>query len=79
MDHSSFTTKIKIHSGPVAVQLDCVALLDKGSSQTFINTHALKSMERVGVAAAICERHTLPRSWGAMASPHLSRPPLQCT
>ena len=31
MDDSSFTTKIKIHSGPVAAQLGCVALLDAGS------------------------------------------------
>ena len=44
MDDFSFTTKIKIHSGPVAVQLGCVTLLDTGSPQTFINTHALKSM-----------------------------------
>ena len=31
MDDSSFTTRIKIHSGSVAIQLGCVALLDTGS------------------------------------------------
>ena len=64
MNDSSFTTKIKIHSGPVGVQLDCVALLGTGSPQTFINTHALESIKRAGAASAICERHTPPRSWG---------------
>ena len=70
MDDSSFTTKVKIHSGPAAVQLGCVALLDTGSPQTFINTHAAEIMKRVGAASAICERHTPPRSWG-------KSPPLQ--
>ena len=37
MDNSSFITKMKIHSGTVAVQLGCVVLLDTGSPQTFIN------------------------------------------
>ena len=64
MNGSSFTTKIKIHSGAVAVQLGCVALLDTGSPQTFINTHALESMKRAGPASAICERHTPSRSGG---------------
>ena len=64
MDDSSFNTKTRIHSGPVAVQLGCVALLDTSSPQTFINTHALESMKRAGAASAICERHTPPRSWG---------------
>ena len=77
MDDSSFTTKIKIHSGPVAVELDCVALFDTGSPQTFTNTHALESMTRAGVSSAVCERHTPSRSWGGLASPRLSRPPLQ--
>ena len=64
MDDSSFTTKIKIHSGPVTVQLGCVALFDTGSPQTFINTHALESMKRAGAASAICEQHAPSRSWG---------------
>ena len=62
IDDSFATTKTKIHSGPVAVQLVCVALLDAGSPQTFINTHALESMKRGGAASAICEGHTPPRS-----------------
>ena len=71
MEDSSFTTKIKIHNGPVAVQLGCVALLDTGSPQTFINTHALQSTKRAGAACAIHERHTPPTSWGAGKSPPL--------
>ena len=72
MDDSSFT-KIKIHSCPVVVQLGCVALLDTGSPQAFINTHALESMKRAGAASAICEQHTPPRSWGGFGK----FPPLQ--
>ena len=64
MDDSSFATKIKIHSRPIAGQLGCVALLNTGSPQTLINTHALKSMKRAGAASAICERHTPSRSRG---------------
>ena len=75
MDDFSFTNKIKIHSGPVAVQLGCVALLDTGSPQTFINTHALESMKRASVASAICERHTPPRSWKGFGK----SPPLQAS
>ena len=55
-----------MHSCPVAVQLGCVALLDTGSPQTFINTYELESMERAGAASAICERHTPPRSCGGV-------------
>ena len=65
MDDSSFTTKIQIHSGLVAAQLGCVALLDTGSPQTFITTHALETMKRAGASSAICERHTPPRCWWA--------------
>ena len=63
MDVSSFTTKIKMHSGPAGVQLGCVALLDTGSPQTFIHTEPLESMKRAGSTSAICERHTPLRSW----------------
>ena len=73
MDNSPFTTKTKFHSGPVAVQLGCVDLLDTGSPQTSINAHALERMKRAGAASAICERHTPPRSWGGSAK----SPPLQ--
>ena len=67
MDDSSFTIKINIHSRLVAVKLSCVALLDTGSPQTFINTHSLESMKRAGAASAICERYTPPRSCGGFA------------
>ena len=73
MNDSSFTTKIKIHSGPVAMQLDCVALLDTGLPQTLILIHALKSMKRAGAASAICKRHTPRRSWERVGK----APPLQ--
>ena len=63
MDVSSFTTKIKMHSGPAGMQLGCVALLDTGSPQTFIHTEPLESMKRAGSTSAICERHTPLRSW----------------
>ena len=64
MDGSSFTTKIKTHSGLAALQLGCVALLYTGSPQTFNNTRAFDSMKRMGAASATCEQHTPPRSWG---------------
>ena len=75
MDDSSFTTKIKVPGGPAAVQLRCVALSDTGSPQTFINTHTLKSMSRVGAASAFCERHTPSRNGAGLASLRLSRTP----
>ena len=62
MDDSSFTTKIKIHSGLAALQLGCVALLDTVLPQTFNNTGAFDNMKRVGAASTTCERHTPPRS-----------------
>ena len=77
MDDFSFTIEIKVHSGPAAVQLGCVALLDTGSPQTFINTHALDNMKRAGATSAICERHTPLSPGGASAHPCLSRPPLE--
>lgn len=69
MDDSVFTSKISICGGPGAVHLRCVALLITDSPQTFINTHALGSMERLGAASAIFECHTPPRLWGAFGKP----------
>lgn len=75
MDGSPFTTKTKIHSGPIAAQLGCVTLLSTDSPHTFIETHAPESMERTDAASAICERSNSPRLWGggrqAPASPDL--------
>ena len=64
MDVSSLTTKIKNHSGLAAMELGCVAFLDRGSPQAFTGPHAFDSMKRVGAASATCERRTPPRSWG---------------
>ena len=69
VDDSSFTTKIKLHSGLVAAQFGFVTLLDTGSPQTFVNTHALESMKRAGAVSAICERHAPPRSRGGRQVP----------
>ena len=72
VDDTSFTTKIKIQSGLAAMQLEYVALSDKGSAQTFIKTHAFDSVKRVGAASATCERYIPPRSWGGFGmSPSL--------
>ena len=77
MDDFSFTIEIKVHSGPAAVQLGCVAVLDTGSPQTFINTPALDNMKRAGATSAICERHTPLSPGGASSHPCLTRPPLE--
>ena len=63
-DHSSFTTKIKIHGGPVIARFDCITLLDKGSHQSFITRNAWEHMVRSGAATTICETQTPTRSWG---------------
>ena len=73
MDDSSFTTKLKIHSGLAALQLGGIALLGTDSPQTFINTGAFDSIKRVGAASATCERHTPHRSWGGFGK----SPPLE--
>ena len=77
MDGFAVTSKIAIHGGSVDVQLGCVALLDTGSPQTFINTHAVESMKCAGAASAICKRRTPPRSWEGVGNLRLPRPPLQ--
>ena len=75
MDHSTFTTKIKIHSGLTSAQFGCVALLDTGSPQSFITRNAWEHMVRSGMATTVCETHTPPRSWGGFGE----SPPLQTT
>ena len=62
-DHSSFTTKIKIHGGPVIARFDCITLLDKGSHQSFITRNAWEHMVRSGAATTICETQTPQRCW----------------
>ena len=73
MDHSSFTTKIKIHSGPSSSQFGCIALLDTGSPQSFISNHAWEHMVRSGAVTTICEIRPPQRSWGGFGK----SPPLQ--
>ena len=72
-DHCTFTTKTKVHSGLASAQFDGVALLDTGSSQSFITRNAWERMARSGAATTICETQTLPRSWGGFGK----SPPLQ--
>ena len=55
MDLSTFTTKIKIHSGLTSAQFGCVALLDTGSPKSFIIHNAWGHKVRSGVARTVCE------------------------
>ena len=64
MDHSTLTTKIKIHSGIPPPQFGCVALLGTGSPPSFIVRNAWEHMVRSGAATTICETQTPTRSWG---------------
>ena len=72
-DHSSFTTKIKIHGGPVIARFDCITLLDKGSHQSFITRNAWEHMVRSGAATITCETQTPSRFWRGFGK----SPPLQ--
>ena len=65
VDDASFTTRIKIHSGPCSSnRYGLVALLDTGSPQTFISAEAWACMKRSVAASDACEQHASPRSWG---------------
>ena len=68
LDDVSFTNKIAIHSrwGAIA-PYRFVALLDTGSSQTFIRRDVLDRLLSVGPASAACERSCSPRSRGGFA------------
>ena len=70
MDHSTFTTNIKIHSGLTSAQFGCVALLDTGSPQSFITRNAWEYMARSGAATTVCETQTPTRSWGGFGESH---------
>ena len=73
MDHSSFTTKVKAHSGHASTAFGCVALLDKGSPQTFLTRTAWEHMVHSGAASTVCETQAPPRSWGGFGlSPPLA-------
>ena len=73
VDHSTFTTKFKIHSGLTFAQFGCVALLDTSSPQSFITRNAWEHMVRSAAATIVCETPTPPRSWGGFGE----SPPLQ--
>ena len=73
MDHSSFTTKVKLYGGHASSKFGCVALLDTGSPQSFLTLKAWEHMVRSGAASTICETQTPPRSWGGFGK----SPPLQ--
>ena len=65
LDDVSFTIKIAIHSGGNAIApYKCVALLDTGSPQNFIQRDVLDRMLLVGAASTVCERPCNTRSWG---------------
>ena len=65
VDDASFTTRIKIHSGPTAtIRYRLITLLDTGSRQTFITAEVWARMKTCGAATTTCERHAAPRAWG---------------
>ena len=65
LSDASFTTKIMIHSGAgVLAPFGCVALLDTGSLQTFIQRDGLDRVLSVGAASITCEQKCVSRSWG---------------
>ena len=63
-DHSTFASKTKIHGGPTSAQYGCVALLDTGSSQSFITRNDWDNVVQSGAATTVYETQTSPRSWG---------------
>ena len=65
VDDASFTTRIKVHSGPSAShRYRLVALLDTGSPQIFISAEVWACMKASNAASTICEQHAPPRSRG---------------
>ena len=65
VDDASFTTRIKVHSGPSASSsYGLISLLDTGSPQAFISTEAWARIKYHNAGSDACERHAPPRSWG---------------
>ena len=76
VDEVSFTTRIKVHSGPSATsRYGLEALLDIGSPQTFISAEAWARIKVNNAGSDVCEPHVPPRSWGKFrqigSPPHL--------
>ena len=69
VDDASFTTRVHIHSGPTATTtFPCVALLDTGSPQSFINEGAWRQLQTAGAGTPSSERVSTPRSWGGFGT-----------
>ena len=72
MDDATFTTLLSLHSGVSATsRLNCRALLDTGSPQSFIHQGAFDQMVALGAADASCVRSTTPRTWSGFGSRQL--------
>ena len=53
VDSNSYTTRVKLHSGPTATaQHSCIALLDSGSPASFINETVVQQMLEAGALSA---------------------------
>ena len=63
MDHSSFTTEVKLHGGHASSKFGCVAVLNTGSAQLFLTLKAWEHMVRSCAASTICETRSPPRPW----------------
>ena len=64
MDDAKFTTLLSLHSGvSTTPRFNCRALLDTGSTQSFIHQEVFDQMVVTGAADASCVRSTTPRTW----------------
>lgn len=65
VDNNTFTTRVKLHSGPSATaQHTCTALLDSGSPASFVSETVVQAMQQAGALSAGCVRESPARSWG---------------
>ena len=72
MNDATFTTLLSLHSGvSTTSRLNCRALLDTGSPQSFIHQEAFDQMVATGAADAFCVRSTTPRTWSGFGSRQL--------
>ena len=72
MDDATFTTSLSLHSGiSTTSRFNCRALLDTGSTQSFIHQGAFDQMVATGAADASCVRSTTPRTWSGFESQQL--------
>ena len=72
MDDTMFTTLLSLHSGVFTTsRLNCRALLDTGSPQSFIHKRAFDQMVATGAADASWVRPTTVRTWSGFGSRQL--------